>query len=48
MPLEAGDMIWTGSPQGISHVHPGDVMRCEIDGIGVLENTVIAEPSRAN
>lgn len=43
MTLERGDMIWTGSPQGISHVHPGDVMRCEIDGIGVLENPVIAE-----
>jgi 5-oxopent-3-ene-1,2,5-tricarboxylate decarboxylase / 2-hydroxyhepta-2,4-diene-1,7-dioate isomerase len=48
MTLEAGDMIWTGSPQGISHVHPGDVMRCEIDGIGVLENTVIDEPAAAN
>lgn len=44
MTLEAGDMIWTGSPQGISHVHAGDVMRCEIDGIGVLENPVIAQP----
>jgi 5-oxopent-3-ene-1,2,5-tricarboxylate decarboxylase / 2-hydroxyhepta-2,4-diene-1,7-dioate isomerase len=43
MTLEAGDMIWTGSPQGISHVHAGDVMRCEIDGIGVLENPVIGE-----
>ncbi len=44
MTLETGDMIWTGSPQGISHVHPGDVMRCEIDGIGVLENAVIQQP----
>src|SRR5574341_132567 len=44
MTLDAGDMIWTGSPQGISHVRPGDVMRCEIDGIGALENTVIEEP----
>lgn len=43
MTLEAGDMIWTGTPKGISHVYPGDVMRLEIDGLGVLENTVVAE-----
>jgi 5-oxopent-3-ene-1,2,5-tricarboxylate decarboxylase/2-hydroxyhepta-2,4-diene-1,7-dioate isomerase len=43
MTLEPGDMIWTGSPQGISHVYAGDTMRCEIDGIGVLENPVIEE-----
>jgi len=43
MTLEAGDMIWTGTPRGISHVYPGDVMRLEIDGLGVLENTVVAE-----
>ena len=40
MTLEPGDMIWTGTPKGISHVHPGDVMRLEIDGIGALENPV--------
>jgi 5-oxopent-3-ene-1,2,5-tricarboxylate decarboxylase/2-hydroxyhepta-2,4-diene-1,7-dioate isomerase len=44
MTLEAGDTIWTGSPQGISHVYPGDVMRCEIERIGVLENEVVEEP----
>ncbi len=43
MTLEPGDMIWTGTPQGISHIYPGDVMRLEIEGIGVLENEVIAE-----
>ena len=41
MTLEPGDMIWTGTPKGISHVHPGDVMRLEIEGIGVLENEVV-------
>jgi 5-oxopent-3-ene-1,2,5-tricarboxylate decarboxylase / 2-hydroxyhepta-2,4-diene-1,7-dioate isomerase len=40
MTLEPGDMIWTGTPKGISHIYPGDVMRLEIDGIGALENTV--------
>jgi 5-oxopent-3-ene-1,2,5-tricarboxylate decarboxylase/2-hydroxyhepta-2,4-diene-1,7-dioate isomerase len=43
MTLEPGDLIWTGTPKGISHVYPGDVMRLEIDGIGVLENPVVAE-----
>lgn len=43
MTLEPGDLIWTGTPKGISHVYPGDVMRLEIDGIGALENPVVAE-----
>jgi 5-oxopent-3-ene-1,2,5-tricarboxylate decarboxylase/2-hydroxyhepta-2,4-diene-1,7-dioate isomerase len=41
--LQRGDIIYTGTPEGISHVYAGDVMRVEIDGIGVLENEVIAE-----
>jgi len=45
MTLEPGDMIWTGTPKGISHIHPGDVMRLEIDGLGELENTVVEERS---
>lgn len=44
MTLEPGDQIWTGTPQGLSHVYPGDVMRVEIDGIGALENPVAADP----
>ena len=42
MTLEPGDQIWTGTPKGLSHVYPGDVMRVEIDGIGALESTVVA------
>ncbi|WP_018133122.1 fumarylacetoacetate hydrolase family protein [Effusibacillus pohliae] len=41
MTLEPGDVILTGTPKGISHVYPGDVMRLEIDRLGVLENPVI-------
>lgn len=41
MTLEPGDMIWTGTPKGISHVYPGDVMRLEIDGLGLLQNQVV-------
>lgn len=43
MTLEPGDMIWTGTPKGISHVHPCDRLRLEIDGLGVLENQVVSE-----
>lgn len=43
MTLEPGDLIWTGTPKGISHVYPGDTMRLEIDGIGALENPVVKE-----
>jgi 5-oxopent-3-ene-1,2,5-tricarboxylate decarboxylase/2-hydroxyhepta-2,4-diene-1,7-dioate isomerase len=42
MTLEPSDMLWTGTPKGISPVHPGDVMRLEIEGIGALENRVVA------
>ena len=43
MTLEEDDVILTGTPRGISHVHPGDVMRVEVEGVGVLENPVVAE-----
>jgi 5-oxopent-3-ene-1,2,5-tricarboxylate decarboxylase/2-hydroxyhepta-2,4-diene-1,7-dioate isomerase len=44
MTLEPGDQIWTGTPKGLSHVYPGDIMRVEIDGIGALENKVAVGP----
>jgi 5-oxopent-3-ene-1,2,5-tricarboxylate decarboxylase/2-hydroxyhepta-2,4-diene-1,7-dioate isomerase len=43
MTLEPYDMLWTGTPQGISHIYPGDQLRLEIDGIGALENQVVAD-----
>ncbi len=43
MTLEPNDVILTGTPKGISHVYPGDVMRVEIDGVGSLENPVVAD-----
>ena len=43
MTLEPWDMLWTGTPKGISHIYAGDRMRLEIDGIGALENAVVAE-----
>lgn len=47
MTLEENDILLTGTPKGISPVRPGDVMRLEIDGIGVLENPVAAEEDEA-
>ena len=47
--LEPGDLIATGTPAGVGQyqdpprfLQPGDVVRCEIEGIGVLENPVAA------
>jgi 2-keto-4-pentenoate hydratase/2-oxohepta-3-ene-1,7-dioic acid hydratase in catechol pathway len=46
--LEPGDVIATGTPSGVGVYHdppvflaPGDRVRCEVDGIGAVENTVI-------
>lgn len=41
--IQRGDIIYTGTPKGISHVYAGDVMRVEIGGIGALENEVVAQ-----
>lgn len=45
MTLLPGDVILTGTPEGISPVQVGDRIRIEIEGIGQLENTVISRPS---
>ena len=48
--LEPGDLIATGTPEGVGvsrdpplFLKPGDVVRCEIEGIGVIENRVVAK-----
>jgi 5-oxopent-3-ene-1,2,5-tricarboxylate decarboxylase/2-hydroxyhepta-2,4-diene-1,7-dioate isomerase len=43
MTLQPNDVILTGTPKGISHLRPGDTVRCQIEGIGALENRVVAE-----
>jgi len=35
-----GDVIATGTPSGIAPVHAGDVIEVEIEGIGILRNSV--------
>jgi 5-oxopent-3-ene-1,2,5-tricarboxylate decarboxylase/2-hydroxyhepta-2,4-diene-1,7-dioate isomerase len=43
MTLSAGDLILTGTPQGVVDVAAGDEVVCEIDGLGRLHNTVVAD-----
>jgi 2-keto-4-pentenoate hydratase/2-oxohepta-3-ene-1,7-dioic acid hydratase in catechol pathway len=45
--LEPGDLLATGTPEGVGaamdpprFLQPGDIVRCEIDGIGAIENQV--------
>lgn len=40
MTLEAGDLILTGTPEGVGQLHSGDVVEVEIPGIGILRNPV--------
>jgi len=40
MTLYPGDLIATGTPAGVSKMNAGDVVEVEIDGIGVLRNTI--------
>lgn len=49
-PLSPGDVIATGTPEGVAHARrpppwlkPGDVVEVEISGIGTLRNPVVAE-----
>ena len=46
-PLEPGDVIGTGTPEGVGafmnppvYLEPGDVVTAVIEGIGTLENEV--------
>ena len=50
MTLDPGDVIATGTPGGVGFarkpprwLRPGDVTRVEIEGLGVLENPVVAK-----
>lgn len=41
--LYPGDIISTGTPEGMKRVTPGDVMEVYVEKIGVLRNPVVAE-----
>jgi 2-keto-4-pentenoate hydratase/2-oxohepta-3-ene-1,7-dioic acid hydratase in catechol pathway len=42
MTLEPGDIIATGTPEGVGPLQPGDVVEVEIPGVGMLRNPVTA------
>lgn len=43
MTLNPGDVILTGTPDGVVNVNVGDEVVTEIDGIGRLVNTIVAD-----
>jgi len=50
--LEPGDVVTTGTPSGVGgamkpprFLAAGDVVRIELEGIGHIENRVVAEPA---
>lgn len=40
--LHPGDIIMTGTPEGVGPVKPGDTMHCEVQGIGTMDVKVRA------
>jgi 2-keto-4-pentenoate hydratase/2-oxohepta-3-ene-1,7-dioic acid hydratase in catechol pathway len=43
MTLLPGDVIYSGTPAGVGQIAPGDTIDIEIQGIGTLSNSVVAE-----
>jgi 5-oxopent-3-ene-1,2,5-tricarboxylate decarboxylase / 2-hydroxyhepta-2,4-diene-1,7-dioate isomerase len=43
MTLRAGDVILTGTPEGVVNVNVGDEVITEIEGIGRLVNTIVGD-----
>ena len=52
MEIEAGDIIATGTPSGVGYARtppeylmPGDVVECEVEGIGKISNKITQRPT---
>lgn len=43
MTLEPGDLIATGTPEGVGPMQPGDAVTVKIEGLGTLTNSVTRE-----
>jgi 2-keto-4-pentenoate hydratase/2-oxohepta-3-ene-1,7-dioic acid hydratase in catechol pathway len=41
MTLLPGDVIITGTPAGITKINAGDIVECEVEGVGTLINQVV-------
>ena len=39
--LEAGDLIYTGTPAGVGPIVPGDVLEAGVDGVGKLKVRIV-------
>ena len=39
--LQPGDIICTGTPEGVSPLKDGDIMEATIEGFGILKNPVV-------
>lgn len=46
MTLEPGDIIATGTPEGVGPLEAGDVVEVEMPGYGMVSNPVIAQKDR--
>ena len=43
MTLQPGDVLLTGTPDGVVNVNEGDEVVCEIDGVGRLVNHIVGD-----
>jgi 2-keto-4-pentenoate hydratase/2-oxohepta-3-ene-1,7-dioic acid hydratase in catechol pathway len=43
MTLEPGDIIATGTPEGVGPLAPGDVVDVELPGLGSVQNPVVTQ-----
>jgi 2-keto-4-pentenoate hydratase/2-oxohepta-3-ene-1,7-dioic acid hydratase in catechol pathway len=41
MTLEPGDVVTTGTPEGVGPIRAGDSVEIEVEGVGVLRNPVV-------
>ena len=41
MTLEPGDVVTTGTPDGVGPIQAGDTVEIEVEGVGVLRNPVV-------
>lgn len=42
MQLEPGDVIMTGTPEGVAPVQPGNEMTVRVEGLGELTNRLVS------
>jgi fumarylpyruvate hydrolase len=40
--LAPGDLIFSGTPEGVAAVEPGDVLNASVDGVGSLQVQIVA------